>query len=229
MVQRRLRGRKRLWKDSLILPAVLGIGLAVLFIHTVNAQIRPIMIQLAIAQAHNDVVEVLTKTVEQIPLSYDEIITLEKGEAGQITALKSDMSAVNTYRSQLLERLVSNTGELQKQHISIPLGTLTGIELLSGRGPGIPVKVLTIGQAESSFENVFSSAGINQTRHQIMLNLTVTASVLMPGVTTQTDITTQICVAETVIVGNVPEHFTYFSQFDTAKEASDHYFDYDSN
>jgi len=203
-VARRHRIRR---SDSLFLPAVVGVGLAVLFIHTVNARIRPIMTQLAIAQVHNDVIKVLTETVEQMPLSYDDVIVLEKAEDGQITALKSDMSTVNTYRSQLLEHLVHATGELEKRNISIPLGTLTGIDLLSGRGPGIPVKVLTIGQAKSRFENVFSSAGINQTRHQIMLHLTVTASVLVPGVTTQTDITTQICVAETVIVGKVPDHY----------------------
>jgi len=204
---RHFRWRKSLLANGFLIPAVVGIGLAIFFIHTVNLRIRPIMTQLAIAQIHNDVVEVLTETVEQMPLSYDDIISLEKTAEGQISALKSDMQAINAYRSQLLGYLVNATRELEQHKISIPLGTLTGIDLLSGRGPGIPVKVLTIGQAKSSFENVFSSAGINQTRHQIMLNLTVTASVLLPGVTTQTDITTQICAAETVIVGTVPDHY----------------------
>ena len=193
--------------NCFLIPAILGIGLAVLVIHSVNARLRPIMTQLAVTQVHQEVIHVLTQTVETVPLSYDEIIILEKTSDGQITALKSNMQAVNTYRSQLLSRLSNATGELEKRKISIPLGTLSGIDLLSGRGLGIPVKVLTVGQAKSSFENSFSAAGINQTRHQIILNLTVTANILLPGVTTQTDITTQICVAETVIVGAVPSHY----------------------
>lgn len=207
MFRRYFRRHRSLLANSFLIPAVIGIGLGIFCIHTVNLRIRPIITQLAIAQVHNDVVETLTKTVEQMPLSYDDIISLEKTEDGQITALKSNMQAINAYRSQLLGYLVDATRELEQHRISIPFGTLTGVDLLSGRGPGIPVKVLTIGQAKSSFENAFSSAGINQTRHQVMLNLTVTASVLLPGLTTQTDITTQICVAETVIVGTVPSHY----------------------
>lgn len=226
MARRRVHWRRLSFGDSLAVSALLGIGLAVLLIHGVNGRIQPMMTQLATAQVNNEVLRILAQAVEDIPLSYDDIITLEKDAEGRITALKSDMSAVSAYRAQIVERLLDSVDELQTRDMRIPLGSLTGIDLLSGRGPGIVVKVLSVGAAKSDFENVFSSAGINQTRHQIMLHVTVTASILLPGVTTQTDITTRICVAETVIVGGVPENYTYFSQFDDAKEAADSYFDY---
>lgn len=217
--------RLRPWNSG-ALSAFLGIGLALLFIHTVNQRIRPMMVDLATSQVNNEVVRLLARAVDEMPMDYDSVITLEKDDQGRITALKSDMTAVSAYRAKLLDCLVDEMDELKKRDLSIPIGSLTGVDLLSGRGPGVPVKVLSVGAAKSAFENVFASAGINQTRHQIMLNITVTASILMPGKTTQTDITTQMCVAETVIVGDVPENYTYFSQFDSPKEAADSYFDY---
>lgn len=223
--RRKFRRWAALW-DSAAFSALLGIGLAVALIHMVNGRIRPMMVELAAARVNNEVVLLLGEEVEANPLSYDDVVTLEKDAEGHITALKSDMNAVNAYRAKLLAGLVDGVDQLKHHDMSIPLGSLTGVDLLSGRGPGVPVKVLSVGAAKSSFENVFTAAGINQTRHQIMLHVTATISILLPGATTQTDVDAQMCVAETVIVGAVPENFTYFSQFDTAKEAADHYFDY---
>lgn len=222
----RLRWRRPRLSFGPAVSALFGIGLALLLIHTLNARIRPMMTALANAQINNEVVRLLGEAAEELALSYDDVVELEKDSQGHIIALKSDMSAVSSYRTKLLEYLVEHEGDLKRRRMSIPLGTLTGIEFLSAWGPGVPVRVLSIGVPTSSFENVFTSAGINQTRHQIMLHVTVSAGVLLPGETTQTDITTQICVAETVIVGSVPENYTYFSQFDDAKEAADSYFDY---
>lgn len=226
MARRRLHRKRPRLRYSPAFSAIAGIGLAVLFICALNVRIRPIMTALAAAQVNNEVLRLLGQAAEELTISYDDVVKLEKDSDGKIIALKSDMSAVSAYRTRLLEYLVKHEGDLKQRTMRIPLGALTGIELLSASGPGVPVKILSIGAPSSRFENVFSSAGINQTRHQIMLHITVSASFLLPGVTDQTEITTQICVAETVIVGSVPEHYTYFSQFDDAKEAADSYFDY---
>ncbi|MCL2564179.1 MAG: sporulation protein YunB, partial [Oscillospiraceae bacterium] len=80
----------------------------------------------------------------------------------------------------------------------------------SGRGPGIRFRVVTLGNPSATFTNEFSTAGINQTKHQIMLELTVQVNILVPGRTTRETITTQMLVAETVIVGDVPNVFGQF-------------------
>lgn len=205
----------RHWSRS-YLPALLGFGLALLFIHLVNGRIRPIMIDLASAQINNEVVSLLHKAVEEAPLPYDQVVSLEKDAQGRITLLKSDMNTVSAYRSKLVEKLVGSVDDLRARNVRVPLGSLTGIDLLSGRGPGIPVKMLSIGVVRSEFENLFTSAGINQTRHQIMLNITVDTKIVMPGVRDHTEVSTQICVAETIIVGAVPEHFTYLGGAETS-------------
>ena len=196
--------------NILPLSAFLGIVLALVCIHQVNGRIRPIMIDLASAQINNNVVRLLHKAVEEAPLPYDQVISLERDENGRVVLLKSNMNAVSSYRSALIEKLIGSLDELQAQKVNIPIGSLSGIELLSGRGPKIPVKVLSIGIVQSEFENLFTSAGINQTRHQIMLDITVDTKIVMPGISEKSEVSTQICVAETVIVGAVPDHFTYF-------------------
>ncbi len=209
MVRRKPVRRMRSWNGP-VFSALFGVGLALFFIHRINLAIRPMMIRSATAQVTNQVVTAISMAVKDLSVRYDQVITLEKDGQGRITALQSDMDAIGAYRDRLSQALVSEMDGLKEQSLSIPLGSLTGIDLLSGRGPGIPVKVLSARAVSTAFENIFSEAGINQTRHQIMLNVTVTASILLPGHTTQIEIPHQLCVAETVIVGEVPAHYTYF-------------------
>ena len=87
----------------------------------------------------------------------------------------------------------------------------TGSPLLAGRGPCLHVRMQSVGTATARFDNQFSSAGINQTRHRILLDVDVHVSILLPGLTTYTKVSNEISVAETVIVGGVPDTYTYFS------------------
>ena len=89
--------------------------------------------------------------------------------------------------------------------------TLTGSPLLAGRGPKLYVKMETLGTASAKFNDRFIAAGINQTKHQILLEVDVSVSILLPGITTYTKVSNEISVAETVIVGGVPQTYTYFS------------------
>ena len=72
------------------------------------------------------------------------------------------------------------------------------------------MRVLSVGTPSAAFENTLTDAGINQTKHQIVLHVEVVVSILMPGYTTSTTVESSLAVAETVIVGSVPETYTYF-------------------
>ena len=89
----------------------------------------------------------------------------------------------------------------------MPVGSLTGISLFSGRGFSLPVEVVAVGSAHGDFQSQFTSAGINQTRHRILLEVTVSVEILLPGETMQTEICPQVPIAETVIVGQVPDTY----------------------
>lgn len=190
---------------------VVGIVLALVLIGYLESQMRPILESMATARVKNAVTttldDAITAQVTAAELSYGDLITIEKDENGRITALSSNITELNQLRSGILTTVVNAVDDMDRSHLSIPVGNLTGINFFSGRGFQLPVEVVSAGSTHAEFENQFSNAGINQTRHQIFLDVTVTVDILLPGDTLQADISAQVPVAETVIVGAVPDTY----------------------
>lgn len=195
-----------------VLTPLAGIGLALLLILQLNARLRPVLLELALAQTSNRLTAVIDRAVAQQAISYGDLITLERAEDGGIAALTSNMAQANALRAQLLDAALAALDGLGELEISIPLGTILGWDLLSGRGPGIKVKTLYTGTASAEFENQFSTAGINQTCHQIFFQIHADITVLLPGRQCRTQVTSRVCIAETVIVGKVPETYLHLEQ-----------------
>ncbi len=201
---------------ELLISALLGIGLAMLFVWMVNRQIMPVFSSMATTKVTNTVTRLLEQTVNSYlteqNISYQDIITLEKDENGAITALTTNMTRLNTMRNEILIRVSEAMDTLDEEELSIPVGNLTGITLLSGLGFDLPVQVVLVGTAGADFNQTFTAAGINQTHHQIMLDVSVTVNILLPGETETANVTTQVCAAETVIVGGVPDTYLQLAQ-----------------
>lgn len=210
------RRNRRSGGDGLIISAMIGIGLAVFLIWTINRQLMPIVSSMATTKVSNAVTQELEQAVNDYissqDLSYNDIISLEKDDTGAVTALTSNMVRLNSMRNTILNQVVSSIDKLDSAKISIPIGNITGISFLSGRGITLPVQVISVGTAKATFDQVFTAVGINQTRHQIMLNVTVSVSILIPGDTITTNVSTQVCAAETVIVGGVPQTYLQVGQ-----------------
>ena len=109
------------------------------------------------------------------------------------------------------------------KELSVPVGTLLGSPFLAGRGPLIRVRMQSVGSSSAHFENAFTSAGINQTKHQIYLVVDVYVSILLPGFSTTTKFSNTYSVAETVIVGSVPDNYTYFSNGEDMEQNAEDY------
>ena len=113
--------------------------------------------------------------------------TWKRTKAAGLAALESNMAAFNRLRSQIAGEILRRLSEVSTSELSIPVGTLTGSTLLAGRGPCIRVRMQAVGSADASLRNAFSAAGINQTRHQILLHVDVYTGILLPGFTASTD------------------------------------------
>lgn len=208
MKRRCRRGlRQGLQRLCPVLFLAVGISLALTLIVQLNGRIRPVLLELALAQTTNEITAVIDRAVSEQAVEYTELVTLERSEAGEIIALSSNMARSNALRAQLLEATLDALRGLETREMEIPLGTLLGWELLSGRGPTIKVKILYTGTASAEMENQFSSAGINQTRHQILFRLNAQVCVLLPGRQVRETVSAGVCAAETVIVGKVPETY----------------------
>ena len=206
----RLTGRQRvgIWLTLLVL-ALLAAAVSLLW------HLKPVMTSMATARVSNLVNRIVSaavnEAVENGGIDYQNFVIFEKDETGHITALRSNVAEVNRMQGQITDEILHRLSEVATSELEIPLGTLTGSALLAGRGPSLFVRMQAVGSASATFRNQFTSAGINQTRHQIFLDVDVYMSILLPGMKTSTRVSNEIAVAETVIVGGVPDTYTYFS------------------
>ena len=140
-------------------------------------------------------------------IQYDRNVYFEIDLNGRITALKTNISEVNRLKTDILNIINDEILALDTSDIGIPLGSLIFPELLSGKGPAIPVHILSIRNSDAVFASNFSQAGINQTLHQLTMQVSVDVSVLVLAKTETFTVTSEVVVAETVIVGEVPETY----------------------
>ena len=180
-----------------------------------TAQLRPLLESMATTRVSNTVnrivFEAVNEAIESGEITYDQLISFEKYNDGKITAVHSNMAACNRLQVEILDIILARIDQVSARELSIPVGSLTGSALLAGRGPRIKVRMESVGSSSARFENEFTSAGINQTNHRIVLHIDVSVAILLPGFTTATQVSNAVTVAETVIVGTVPDTYTYFS------------------
>lgn len=151
--------------------------------------------------------DAIDKQIETGNIRYDRIVYFEKDLDGRITALKTNMTEVNRLKTSILNLINDEILALDTTDIAIPVGSLIFPEFFSGRGPGIPVQILSIRNSDGSFTSHFSEAGINQTLQQLIMDVSVDVSVLVLGKAESFTVSSQVVVAETIIVGQVPNTF----------------------
>ena len=207
---RRLPGRRAGTYLALLAAALVLTALLLIVSH-----LRPLLESLAVTRVSNTVNRIVSEAVIEAidsgEIQYDKLVSFEKDSEGRITALHSNMAAFNRLQAAILDIILTRVDQVSARELSIPVGTLTGSALLAGRGPRISVRMESVGSSSAWFENQFLDAGINQTRHEIVLNVDVAVSILLPGITTAASVSNAVTVAETVIVGSVPDTYTYFS------------------
>ena len=152
----------------------------------------------------NDAIDMQIETGN---IQYDRIVYFEKDLNGRITALKTNISEVNRLKTDILNLINDEILALDTSQISVPIGSLMLPEFFSGKGPGVPVHILAIRNSDASFDSRFTEAGINQTLQQLTMHVIVDVSVLALGRTESFPVSSQVVVAETIIVGDVPDTF----------------------
>ena len=169
--------------------------------------------QLAQTQVVNSTSDLINDAIDaQIAsgnISYDRIVYFEKDLDGKITALKTNMSEVNRLKTDILNRINDEILALDTSDIGIPVGNLILPEFFSGKGPVIPLQIISIRNSDASFQSYFTEAGINQTLQQLTMEVRVDVSVLVLAKTESFTVSSQVVVAETIIVGQVPETFLH--------------------
>lgn len=186
------------------------IVLAALFF-LLRSRLWPVVEDLAQTQVTNTTSDLINDAISlqiaQGNIQYDRIVFFEKDLNGRITALKTNMSEVNRLKTDILNIINDQILAQNSEDLGVALGSLILPEFLSGKGPDIPVRMLSIRNSDAEFTSHFSEAGINQTLQQLIMDIKVDVTILVLGDTQTFTVSSQVVVAETVIVGDVPDTF----------------------
>ena len=197
-------GRKRRWKLMLLL-ILMGHIWSFLGL---RSRLWPVVRSLARTQVTNTASDLINDAIlEQImdgQIQYDRIVYFEKDLNGRITALKTNMAEVNRLKTETLNLINDEILAQDTENLGVSLGSLILPEFFSGKGPSIPVRILAIRNSDASFQSEFTEAGINQTLQKLRMDVIVDVTILVLGQTETFTVSSQMVVAETIIVGDVP-------------------------
>lgn len=193
---------------------LLAVGLVLLgAILLVDMRVRPIILKTSSYQSNILATRIINQAVfdelNNETYDYSSLVTLTSNASGEIMSIESNMLNINRLKTQCTQLINEAVKNIEQHDLGITLGTISGIHMLYGQGPMVPIKVAPKGYANTVLISSFSSAGINQTLHQIIMEITLDISAIIPGYTSSVQVVTNFVVAETVIIGTVPEAYTH--------------------
>ena len=171
-----------------------------------------VVLTLAQAQARAMAVRILNESAEELlssaEVTYDSLMRITSDESGQVRLLQANTPEMNRLAAQVSLLAQEKLQSTKDQALRVPLGSALGLTLLAGAGPKVEVRILPVGSVHAEFHTDFQTAGINQTRHRVTLVLTAQVQLVIPTGAQTVEATTQVAMAESIIVGEVPETFT---------------------
>ncbi len=192
--------------------AILIVLVLLVTILYLDIRLKPVVKEMAVARSRSIATRVISEAIHQTisdtNITYDDLVNFEKTGDGKISAVKTDIIKVNRLKSSLSVNILEKLSAITDDELAIPIGSIINGDLFSGRGFKIKIKIMPIGSVSTDISNSFTSAGINQTLHRINMEVRAVISLIMPTLTTNVDIISSVCIAETVIVGEVPSAYT---------------------
>lgn len=193
----------------LIALALIILGIILL----IDMRVRPIIEKTTTYQSKILATRIINDSVysqlEDENFSYGELVTLVYNADNTISSIESNMVNINRLKAKITKSVNDELMKIDAHDLSISLGTISGFTSFYNQGPLIPVTLQPEGYVETALISSFESAGINQTLHRILVEINVDISAIIPGYTSSATVETQFVVAETVIVGNVPNSYTH--------------------
>jgi len=186
----------------------------ILFI-IIERNISPTLLAIAEARARLIATEAINEAIKNKianNVSYKDMITIHKNINGEVTLIQINAVEVNRIESETALYISQALRKITMGGIAIPLGQVTGSQILANFGPRIKVSIIPVGTVEVDISEAFEEAGINQTRHKIFLAIKTWVKIVVPMVSSNVQVSTHIPIAETIIVGNVPNVILEFEK-----------------
>ena len=149
----------------------------------------------------------IEKSLDTDRVKYSDLIKFGRDENGNIVSVTTDAYYLNKIGNNIGDEIDKHINQMKSYVIKIPFSVLFSEQLINGRGPKIPMIFVMTGITTTDFENEFTAAGVNQTHHRIMMNITVNTYVIHAGNVTVVPYKTNVCIAESIVVGITPQTF----------------------
>ena len=193
------------------LPVLAALALSWALLGTINKRLGPVLEAKASSQAVNLMTQAIDTAVDNClqanDMNYGDFVTITTDGAGKVTSLTSNTAANSRFKRRVVEAVTRQLTTLDSDALGVPLGSLTGQPLLSGKGPSVRARVDSVGEVTADYANSFTAAGVNQTLHRVSLDITATVYLFLPGEILPVSVSSGVCVAETVIVGETPDTY----------------------
>lgn len=156
-------------------------------------------------------IQVTEQTVRELieNVEYESLMNITYNEQGKIIAINANIIELNKLSSSISYRVQEELNNLDRVSVEIPAGQLIGLNMFSGYGPSISIKLVPLGNIETKFETSFVSQGINQTKHTIYMNIQSIITVVAPFIESSVVCNSTVTIAETIIIGDIPD--TYYN------------------
>lgn len=192
---------------------LLMLFLAVVFL-MIDRNFKPLVFSLAEARSAAMASQVLNSALAEAiedGVEYDDLMTVRMDERGQVALLMANTMRMNQLADRAGREALRKLNNMSSERVTVPLGAALGMTLFAGTGPGIPVSIIPIGSIATDFATEFEACGINQTRHKVYLKVTASIRIVIPTGAKTTQVSANMLVAESIIVGSVPEGFVGYN------------------
>lgn len=201
--------KRRFLRRTLLLLLILMAGFLM-----IDRNFKPLVFSLAEARSAAMASQVLNGALAeaiQDGVEYDDLMTVRMDERGQVALLMANTMRMNQLADRAGQAALRRLNNMSSERVTVPLGAALGMTLFAGTGPGVPVSIVPIGSIATDFATEFEACGINQTRHKVYLKVTASIRIVIPTGAKTTQVSANMLVAESIIVGSVPEGFVGYN------------------
>lgn len=184
--------------------------LIIIAIYCINS-IIPVIEIACKSKAKAVALQITEETVKELldDVEYESLIDVKYDNNGKIVGINANIIQMNKLSSGVAYKIQERLSNIERVNVEIPLARIFGANIFSGYGPSINIKIVPFGNIVANFKTDFVSEGINQTRHTIYIDINSTVTIVAPFNIDSVVATSTVTVAETVIVGDIPE--TYYN------------------
>jgi len=195
-------------------PAIIVLSSVILLLVAVIVYIRLVVTPVVKSVAEENVRALTVSTVSNAVSSvlkdepaFVDMVEYGHDANGDVNNIRINASRVNAVVQRSVAKTQSDLTDMKTNGVNIPIGSLSGVTFLSGRGPNVNVNVIPVGSVEAKLRSEFLEIGINQTIHKIYLSLDSTVKVIIPGASNVVKSNAEVLLIESVVIGKVPDTY----------------------